>query len=209
MTLCPIRLDIDPVPTSPLPVDLTLVKSHCAVDFDDQDDLLMTYIMAAVNAFENTTHRTLFLREHRWVLKGFPLLYRHALYQRIWLPRGKTRSVEQIDYWQGGIQFTLTGPTSTPAGDNYQEDLRGDDGGMIMPPRGQSWPSTDCDAPAPVTITFTAGWTTAELPSDILTALLFFVRTSLDDARTDPQKTEADLRSFEAMVSGYRISRFY
>jgi uncharacterized phiE125 gp8 family phage protein len=205
MKLSPLRLDIDPAPTSPLPLDLTLVKSHCAVDFNDVDDLLTTYIMAAVAAFENSTHRSIVQREYRWVLAGFPI-YPH---ERIRLPRGKTVSVTQIDHISDGSTVTLTGPTSTPAGDEYQEDLRGDDGGVLLPPQGQQWPTADCDVPDPVTITFQAGYDAATLPSDILNALLFHIRNSLDDQRTDPQKTQANLAAFETLVSGYRLSRVY
>lgn len=205
MKLSPLRLDIDPVPTSPLPIDLGLVKSHCAVDFDDVDDLLTTYIMAAVNAFENTTHRSLFAREHRWVIDGFPIYP----WERIRLPRGKTVSVASIEYSSNGSHATLTGPTSNPVGTDYLEDLRGDDGGLLMPAQGEQWPTADLDVPDPVVITFQAGYDAATLPSDILTALLFFIRTSLDDGRTDPTKQEANLRAFESYVSGYRLSRVY
>ena len=204
--LSPIRLDIETLVASPLPVDLDLIKQHCAVDSTDQDELLETYLIAAINAFENTTHRTLFRRGHVWVLKEFPF----DTYQHIWLPRGKTRSVDMIEYVSNGETVTLTGPTSgSPMGADWQEDLRGDDGGLILPPRGQSWASVDSDAPDPVTVYFTAGWGVDELPSDILNALLWYVRTSLDDARTDPQKSEANMRVFESLVSGHRLTRFY
>jgi uncharacterized phiE125 gp8 family phage protein len=205
--LSPLRLAIDPIASSPTPYDLQVIKEHCAVDFDDQDDLLSAYALAAITAFENATHRTLITRTHRWMLAAFPIYP----YERIWLPRGKTVTVEQIDYVQNESTATLTGPSSTPAGDEYQEDLRGDDGAVIMPLQGQTWPSTDTDHPAPVLITFTAGYGTVwdELPADIQNALLFHIRTSLDDQRTDPTKQEANLKVFETLVSGYRLSRFY
>lgn len=205
MKLSPLRLDIDPAPSSPLPLDMTLVKQHVAVDFDDVDDLLTTYIMAAVAAFENTTHRSIVQREHTWVLAGFPIYPR----DRIHLPRGKTASVASIAYIRNGQTVTLTGPTSTVAGTDYQEDLRGDDGGVLLPPQGQQWPTADCDVPNPVTITFQAGYDAATLPGDILNALLFHIRTSLDDQRTDPTKQEANLNVFETLCSGYRLSRVY
>ena len=206
MPLHPLRLDIDPVATSPLPVSMALIKQHCAVDFDNQDDLLQTYLFAAITAFENTTHRTLFLREHRWILKGFPYASMGNLYQHIWLPRGKTVSVDSVEYVSNGETITLA---SSPTGTDWQEDLRGDDGGLLMPPQGESWPTADMDVVAPVTITFTAGYDADALPSDILNALLWFIRTSYDDGRTDPQKQEANLQVFETLVSGYRLTRFY
>lgn len=208
ITLCPISLSIDPVVGSPLPVSLDLIKLHCAVDGIDQDELLETYLFAAIHAFEGTTHRTLFQRQHRWVLASFPFPCSTNLNQSIWLPRGRAVSVDHIDYVSGGITTTLRGPTSIPVGTDYQEALF-DGAGLILPIAGQSWPSTDCNVPEPVKITFTAGWQSNELPSDVLTALLFHIRMSLDDNRTDPQKTQANLDAFEALVSGYRLSRSY
>lgn len=206
MTISPIRLDIETLPATPLPISLDLVKTHCAIDFTDQDTLLSAYVMAAIKAFEDTTHRTLFRRGHSWVLDRFPW----TPYQQLTLPRGKTRSVDRIEYVNGGVTIEMTGPSSgSPAGTSWQEDLRGDDGGVIMAPRGSTWPSVDVDAPAPVTITFTAGWSADELPPDALNALLFYVRTALDDARTDPVKAQQNIATFEAMVSGYRLSRVY
>ena len=89
MKLCPIAIDVDPLEASPLPVDLDLIKAHCSVDFADQDELLETYLLAAVKAFEDTTHRTVFRRSHRWSLRDFP----RSVFGHIRLPRGKTRVV--------------------------------------------------------------------------------------------------------------------
>jgi hypothetical protein len=139
------------------------------------------------------------------VLAGFPIYPR----ERICLPRGKTVAVTSIVYIADGSPVTLTGPTSDPVGTGYQEELRGDDGGLLMPPQGTQWPTADSDVPDPVVITFQAGYDAATLPSDILNALLFHIRNSLDDQRTDPQKTQANLAAFESLVSGYRLSRVY
>jgi uncharacterized phiE125 gp8 family phage protein len=205
--LIPLRLDVDPLVGSPLPLDLTLVKQHLAIDYDDQDALIEQYVLAAIRAFEDTTHRTVYSRDHRWVLKDFP----QWNYEHIDLPRGRTTAVESIVYYQGGAATTLRGPTSagSPTGTDYQEDLRGDHGGVLMPPLASSWPSVDVDHVAPVTITFTAGWDSAEVPPDITQALLWYVRTALDDNRSDPMKATANASVFEAMVSGWRLDGFY
>lgn len=207
MKLSPIQLDVDPLNASPLPVDLDLIKTHCAVDGIEQDDQLEVYLLAAIQAFEDSTHRTLLAREHRWVLRDFP----RWSYQWIRLPRGKTRSVAKIEYVRDGQTVTLTGPSSEPAGADYLEDLRGDDGGVLMPPQGGTWPEVDCDHPAPVTITFTAGWLPAELPKNVLHTLLFSVRIMLDDLRgsEDPTRQPVVIRTLEALTSPYRLSRFY
>lgn len=211
MPLQPIRLAIDPVVTSPFPLDMTLIKQHVAVDFSDQDALLESYALAAIDAFENSTHRTLFLRGHYWTLRDFP----RTGYQEIHLPRGKTQIVHHIAYTFNGVVTELYGPGNTehgspPApGTDWLEDITGDDGAVLMPPQGESWPTVDLDVPSPVLIHFLAGYMDGQLPSDILNALLFHIRTSLDDQRTDPQKTQANLATFETLVSGYRLSRVY
>ena len=142
------------------------------------------------------------------MLSDFP----RTSYQQIRLPRGKTRVVNSVEYIVGGSPQTLIGPTgSSPPGDDLQEDLRGEDGGVIMPPRGGTWPSPDRDCPAPVTITFEAGWDAAEIPKDVIMALMFKVRTGIDDERgsVDPMKLGASRDTFEALVSPYRLSRWY
>lgn len=203
--LIPLRLEVEPLEGSPLPLDLSFVKQHLAIDYDDNDALIEQYVLAAIRAFEDTTHRTIYSREHVWVLQDFPL----TAYQHIDLPRGRTTAVASIVYYDGDTATTLTGPTSAPAGTEYQEDLRGDHGGVVMPPLGSCWPSTNVEHVAPVTITFTAGWAGDEVPPDITQALLWYVRTALDDNRSDPMKAEANNRVFEAMVSGWRLDRFY
>jgi uncharacterized phiE125 gp8 family phage protein len=206
--LCPLRLEIDPLASSPLPISLALLKEHLAIDHSELDDLIELNLAAAIAAFEAQTHRTVLRRTHRWVLAEFP----RTSYQQIRLPRGKTRVVNSIEYIVGGAVQTLVGPSgSSPPGDDFQEDLRGDGGGVIMPPRGQSWPSPDRDVPAPVTITFEAGWDAAELPADITRALLFWLRTGIDDDRgsVDPRALSANRDTFEALVSPYRLVRWY
>jgi len=206
--LCPLRLDIDPLESSPLPISLQLLKDHLAIDHSELDELITLNLAAAIAAFEAQTHRTVLRRTHRWALAEFP----RTPYQQIRLPRGKTRVVNSGECIVGGSPQTLIGPSgSSPPGDDFQEDLRGEDGGTIMPPRGGAWPSPDRDCPAPVTITFDAGWDATEIPADIIRAIMFWVRTGIDDDRgsVDPAKLEANRATFEALVSSYRLSRWY
>lgn len=205
MTLCPIALDVDPLVGSPFPLaSLDFIKQHIAIDYTDQDNLIEAYWFAAIEAFEGTTHRTVVQRGHQWTLAGFP----YANYQGLWLPRGRTTAIASVAYVSGGTTTTLTGPTSDPVGTGYQEALF-DHGALLLPVAGQAWPTVDNNVPEPVKITFTAGWTEGELPKDVLNALLFYTRNSFDDNRTDPQKSEANNRVFESMVSGWRLNRFY
>jgi uncharacterized phiE125 gp8 family phage protein len=210
MTLCPLALDIEALPSnSPSELlDLDLVKAHCAIDDDDFDAQLDVYIRAAVEWAEGQMHRTIYSRTHQWVLKTFP----YDRWQGIRLPRGKTQSVTSIVYYSSGAH-TLTGPSSgSPAGTDWQESLIGDGGGWLLPPQGGSWPSVDCDVPAPVTITFEAGWLANELPADITHALLFAISDAFEFRGSDDftlQSAGSNLSAREALISPYKLVRWY
>lgn len=210
--LRPLRLEIDSLEVgSPEIIDSALIRKHVRVDFPDDDDLLQKYLLAAVNWCENATHRTIFRRAHRWILAGFECEMPYGMR----IPRGKTVSIASIAYSASGSVTTLTGPTSSPVGTGYQEDLRGDDGGLVMPARGSSWPPTDTDVPAPVVVTFTAGWLAADIPADLLHAILFGIADAYDLRGTSDFNPAAlggagpRLAVREALVSGYRLARFY
>lgn len=210
--LCPIRLDIDELEaSSPAIIDATLLKSHVRIDFDDDNSLIDLYVQAAVRWAEGVTQRTIVQRSHQWVLRDFG----SSANEEIRLPRGKTASVESITYSVNGSTTTITGPSSSPAGTDYQEDLRGDSGGVLMPTRGSSWPSVDADVPAPVVISFTAGWAQDQIPADLLNALMFFVADCYElRGETDflPHMAQSGGARFMArwnLISGYCLPRVY
>lgn len=207
--LSPLRLHVDPVTMSPLPVDLDLIKEHCSnTGTTDLDDLIDVYLRGAIEWAEGQMKRTIFVRSHTWVLKDFP----RDRFQEIRLPRGKTVSVQSIVYSQNGQTVTLTGSSSgSPGGTDYQEDLTGDDGGVLMPNRGSCWPSVDCDVPAPVKITFTAGYDPGEVPGEIVHALLFAVSDAIDIRGTDDllDKSGPTLFHRNALISAYKLDRWY
>ena len=134
----------------------------------------------------------------------------------IWLPRGKTVSVDSIRYFSGDDAVDLTGPSSgSPAGTDYQEDLGGDDGGVLMPARGRVWPSVSDDVPAPVTITFEAGYPAGEIPGPLLAAILlgtsdgYDLRGSNDVAAVSLADVGKALATRNALVSDWVMSRWY
>jgi uncharacterized phiE125 gp8 family phage protein len=206
MTLSPLRLEVSALDDSPFPLSLSLVKAHCAVDGTDSDALLYSYMRAAIAWAEGSMHRTIYARSHRLVLADFP---RDGRYE-IRLPMGKTVSVESIVYTLGGIETTLTGPSSTPEGAEFQEDLRDDGGGSIRPNRGESWPSVDWEAISPVVVNFTAGYAAADVPDDIIHALLFAVSDAYDTrGSADLTGGGNNFATREILISGYRLHRWY
>ena len=201
-----VRLEVSALDSSPLPIDLDFIKDHCSIDSTDFDTLVETYLYASILWAEGFMHRTIYSRSHVWVLKEFPYLAN----SEIQLPRGKTQSVESIVYSLNGSTITLTGPSSSPAGTGYQEDLTGDHGGVLLPTRTECWPSTDYDVPAPVKINFTAGWATASVPQQITQAVLF----SIDDmfelrGAQDVANKGANLQLRESLLLPFKLNRFY
>lgn len=205
MTLSPLRLEISAVDRSPLPVDLTLIKAHCRIDTSDFDTVLQTYLFAAIAWAEGAMHRTIFARPHSWVLRDFP----HKWPYEIRLPRGKTQVVSSVQYVSSGVVTTLAGGSASPIGADFQEDLRGDDGGVISPAAGSSWPSVDYDVPAPLVINFMAGWLPAEVPDEIIHALLFTISDAFDVAGSADMSGGANLQTRETLLSAYNLHRWY
>ena len=195
-----ITIDIDE--PDDLPLDLETLKTDLRISSDDLDDVIVEqYIPDAVEWAEGVMRRSIVARVHRWIVSDFPCGYDQTIY----LPRGKTQSVTSIVYKSGGIATTLRGVSSgSPVGSDYQEDLRGHQG-RIMPNRGESWPSVDCDVPDPVVITFSAGWPVASVPADIKRALTarVFGAMELDGLLTI--KSGFDAEFAEKLLSGSRV----
>jgi uncharacterized phiE125 gp8 family phage protein len=204
-TLSPELLEIAPFAASPLPIRLALVKDHLADDGNDLDALIETYVMAAIRWAETFIRRSIFVRSHSWVLKDFP----RGRDQRIWLPRGKTQSVQSIVYVNGGQTVTLSGLSGSPAGADFAEDLRGENGGFALPLSGSNWPSVDCVAASPVVINFTVGWSADAIPKDILHGILFAVSDAFDNRGTADLSQERNFSMRDALLSPYRLHRFY
>jgi uncharacterized phiE125 gp8 family phage protein len=206
--LHPLRLSVAALDQSPLPLDITLVKEHLAVTSNDTDSIIETFIRASILWAEGSMRRTIYARQHEWVLNDFP----YEGDYRIDLPRGKTQSVESIVYYQNGSAITLNGPSSSasPTQNDYQEDLTGDDGGVLMPVRGSGWPTVDTDVPAPVKITFNAGWLAAEVPQDVEHALLFSCSDAYDlRGSGDFTVFGRNFETRELLISPYKIHRWY
>ncbi len=206
---CPIRsiqVAVAPLDASPLPLDLALVKQHCAIDGNDMDALLTTYILAAIDWAENAMHRTIYERLHHWQIAAFPLGA-----EPLRLPRGRCAAVHEILYFDSDDgAYIMHGAGSSPVGTDFQENLAGDDGGYIMPARGETWPAVDGLRIVPVEIEFTAGWPVTDVPQQIIHALLFAVADMVDT------RGSADLTTFgknlttrNALISPFNLVRFY
>lgn len=209
MTLSPRSpVAVSPIDASPFPLSLSLVKAHLREDSSDFDTIIELYMRAAVEWAEGVMKRTIYSRSHVWVLAGFPT----DAVGEIRLPRGLCSAVDSIVCrTSGGDTVTLHGPSSdiSPAGTDWTENLSGDGGGMLYP-GADGWPSADVYAAAPVTITFDAGWASNAVPADITHALLFAVADMYDTAGSaDLTVFGKNLTTRNSLVSPYILNRWY
>jgi len=199
-------LQIDWSADTALPVSIADVKTQLRI-LDDQYDALLNdiHIPAAVDWAEGWLKRSILAKTHYWILSDFP----RGKDERIWLPRGKTQSVTSIVYTYGDSTTTLTGPTSgSPAGSDYREDLRGDNGGVLMPNYGATWPDVDTASTAPVLITFSAGWTAAQVPARIKHAMMMYCADALDINGASDFGAYTNMREKEFLISPWRLARW-
>lgn len=209
MTLSPKSpVAVAPIDASPFPLSLSLVKQHLREDSDDFDEIIELYMRAAVAWAEGAMKRTIYSRAHTWILADFP----RDLIGEIRLPAGFCTSVESIVYVDvDGAPQTLTGPSSSsPGGDDWQESLTGDAGGLLQPSGPGGWPVVNVYTPAPVTISFTAGWASPDVPADITHALLFAVADMYDTAGSaDLTVFGKNLTTRNMLISPYILNRWY
>jgi uncharacterized phiE125 gp8 family phage protein len=173
------------------PVSLVLAKQHLRVDFDDEDDLIESYITAAREYCEKATRRAFFNQTWLRTMDFFPIWNavdrthvpsdRAAWPYPTWfwnkltidLPYPRLVSVESIVYTDSdGTEQTLStdsytvDPSSTP--------------GRIAPSASTIWPWTNIRRPGNVKITFVAGsygdgGDTNTCPKSIVQAMLLLI----------------------------------
>lgn len=149
------------------PVSLDEIKAHLRIEIDDEDDLLLIYLAAAVSRLDGPnglTGHALMTQKWEQSFSGFP-----SSGSRIRLDVGPVQSVESIDYYdENGDPQTID-----PAGYAVFMD---DDGSFVQLLNGSTWPKTSTRNDA-VTITYLAGLsdTGDDLPAEIKQAILLLV----------------------------------
>lgn len=151
-----------------LPVTVDNVKSQLRLTHHDDDEMLQKIIIpAAVNWAETFMDRAILTQTWELTLDEFPPW-------EIKLPKGILQSVIQIQYIdQNGNTQTLTGPTTSPAGTDYQELTTRDYGGRVKPQANGSWPGTKSHTYDAVTIRMTVGYDQVNVPPEIMQGILY------------------------------------
>jgi hypothetical protein len=79
-----------------------------------------------------------------------------------------------------------------------------------MPVQGQSWPSTDCDVPAPVAIQFTAGYNVEDIPPALQHWVAFAVADAYQNRDTGSiEDPTIRARVMASMLSPFILNRIY
>ncbi len=185
MSLQPATIFLEADKIIDYPITLSQIKLQARIDGNGLDAIIQeVHLPAAVSWAEGYLHRSVVSRVWRWGLAGFPRT-------RLKLPQGKAQSIASIAYVSGGATTTLTGPsTGSPEGTDYQEDLRGDKGAIVMPVVGGDWPDSDSDVPTPVVVTFTAGWTEATTPPEVIQAIVRHIIEAINEGPSDGKSVE-------------------
>jgi len=197
--------------TAPAEEPLTLAGLRLFLKVDDDnaaDDTLITALIAGARSWcETFTRRALVTQTLELVLDGFPPCAIANPRRQIVLPRGRATAVDWISYVDAdGVTQTLTGPTSSPAGTGYQEDLTDDYGGILVPAYGTDWPATR-DVVGAVRVRFRAGYGAASaIPAQLLDAMRYHAAT-MYEARGE-QDTKAWTGVAEALARPYQIGWF-
>lgn len=148
------------------PVSLTEAKEHLRVDTTADDTYISACIVAARQSAEDFLGRQLITATWVYKLDAFPAT-RYGADAVLYLPRPPVQSVTSVQY------VDTAGATQTLSASLYQTDLSAEPA-RIAPARNQTWPTTDTDTLAAVTITYVAGYGDAasDVPQAIRQAIL-------------------------------------
>lgn len=186
-------------PPAEEPVTLAEAKAHLRLEHDLDDAYVTQLIVAARQYVEKICWRALVSQTWELVLNEFPVS------DYIELPKGELRSITSVTY------VDANGATQTWDAANYEVDS------VTIPGRIRlgyllSWPSGSRTVWNAVTIRYVVGWANAAaVPAPIKQAVLLLV-SQLYEHRT-PEVLGTIVSpvafSFSALLSPYRLARFY
>jgi uncharacterized phiE125 gp8 family phage protein len=166
--------------SSPSPVSVAAMKSHCRISGVWDDDVLPGFIEAATGFIEQATNTTLRPTDYRLVLDGFPVG------REIKLPRPPAIEVESVAYTDADGSGLLLDAS------DYAADIASRPGRIVLR-NGLAWPQTSNDA-ACVVIDYRAGHE-GELPPLLRQGVLLLAAYFYEhrEAATDRTITELPL----------------
>ena len=185
-----------------LALDLDTVKADLRITGTELDSVLTDQYIPAADAWaQNSTKRAIRQQTVKQTMQRFPDYW---LNYTIFLRAGVVSAVAGIDYVANGVTETLTGPSTSPAGTDYQEDLTSPIA-RLMPARGTSWPTVDTDAISPIVVTYTAGYgNPAQVPADLRRAMVAHVYGAMELDGLLTIRSGFDMDHADKLLSHYR-----
>lgn len=164
------RVRIATLPTIE-PLTVLEARQHLNLTHTEDDELLAAYIEAARSVVERATHRALLTQVWEVHLDAFPVHNGSDLFPTaLRLPGGHCQAVTAVTYVDGA------GETQTLDAARYQADTSNEQGGVLVPAPGGSWPSTQAGRRSAVTVTQTVGWPDVRsIPPMLMHAVRFLI----------------------------------
>ncbi len=185
------------------PITVAEAKAHLRVTYSAEDGYIQGLIRSATDWAQTFTRRILVntqvsIRLDRFPESGEAMELRGDITGRwfsikpnaarrkkeaskrdrsVMLPGGFVTAVNEIAYADElGDPQTLEGPTSSPVGTDYTEDLTDDEWAFVYPESTVGWPSVEPSMVNAVLVDYQAGWLSPlEVPDSIKQAIKFKV----------------------------------
>jgi uncharacterized phiE125 gp8 family phage protein len=186
------------------PITLAEAKAHLRVTSDDEDGLIVAYILSAREFVENETHLKLITQTLDYTVDdNWPCVRVRGDYKtRIEFPVKPVSSVSSVSY------VDTSGVTQTLGTDQYV--LRTDGAvHFVEPAYDATWPSVRCQTAA-ITIRFVAGYALSDVPNPLMQAMRMLIGHQYEireAVNIGNIVTKIDI-GVEAFLSAYRFTRF-
>jgi len=157
------------------PLTLALAKAHLKVEHSEDDTMITAMIIEARSWCEQYTRRALIEQTVTVNLDVWPIASTFNPQTAITLPLGKAMSVTTFTHVDSdGATQALSGPSDSPVGTDWQEDLSDAYGGVLWPPYESAWPDAREQMSA-ITIVFQAGYGAAAsaVPQELISAIKY------------------------------------
>jgi uncharacterized phiE125 gp8 family phage protein len=189
-------------PPAQEPIGLAHAKKHMRVDFDAEDELVQSYLMAVREYAETATNRAFVTQTWRYVLDAFPAVPSGALswqadFAQFLVPFPPLQSITSI------VWYDTAGTPTTIAPTDYVVDTASEPARVALA-FGKTWPSNPLQSIAGVQVTYVAGYgPPARVPESIkqmCRLLLGAYNANREDVIIDRRVAAVELpKGFEAL----------
>lgn len=183
------------VDAASLPVSDAELKAHLMLTDNDDNAVISSVLLAAVDHIEAVTNRKLVSQTVELVVSSFP----ECSGQVLELPGGVVSEVTSVAY------LDAEGVSQTLSASRYELNSRGPHAASIaLLDPDDSWPIVRAVG-LPVTITYVAGWADADaVPASLKNGIKMVAGSFFDGRHADGQKMEQSIW-YQQILSNWRL----